>query len=123
VAPDSASEYRVNKDRDQDLQSLLQAIVGEDVPEPPAPSPFERQLSARLAGAIAAMRDEGTVEVEEGRIDALVAEVTEAGLDSHSPKHLLKKVIRTMIESDAVEEVYGSDEVIAASLRRFLDPA
>lgn len=112
----------MNKDRDRDLQSLLRAVVDEDVPEPPT-SPFARQLSTRLTEAFTAMRSEGVIEVEEDRIDALVAEVTEAGLDSHSPKHMLKKVIRTMIESDVVDEVYGTDEVIAASLRRFLDPA
>ena len=112
----------MSKDRDLDLQTLLRAVVDEDEPEPQT-SPFARQLAVRLAEAVAAMRAEGTIEVEADRMDALVAEVTEAGLDARSPKHLLKKVIHTMIESDSVEEVYGTDDAISASLRRFLDPA
>ena len=116
----------MNKDRDLDLQALLRAVVDEP-PEEVVPaalaSPFAIQLSAALTEAIGAMRTEGVIEVEEDRIEALVSEVAEAGLDSHSPKHLIKKVIRTMIESEYVEEVYGTDEVLSVSLRRFLDPA
>lgn len=112
--------------KDDDLQALLRAVFDEepaDAPEPAATaSPFAIQLSAALTEAIETMRAEGMIEIEDDRIEPLVAEVAEAGLDSHSPKHLIKKVIRTLIESDYVDEVYGSDETLSAALRRQLDP-
>ena len=95
--------------------------MAEEPPQPPT-SAFAQQVGAALAKAVAAMRTDGIIEVNDGSVDPLIAEVTEAGLDSRSPKHLVKKVIRTMLESEYVEEVYGSDDAISASLHRFLDP-
>ena len=46
----------------------------------------------------------------------MLAEVTEAGLDTRSPKQLVKRVIKTLLESDSVEEVYGSDEATGEQL-------
>jgi hypothetical protein len=112
----------VNKDRDADLEALLRAVVDEDAPPPPPTSAFAQQVGAALGQAVAAMRKDGIIEVSDGSVDPLVAEVTEAGLDARSPKHLVRKVIRTMLESEYVDEVYGSDDVISASLHRFLDP-
>ena len=113
----------MNKDADADLQALLRAVLDEEPPQPAATaSPFAIQLNAALTEAIGAMRADGMIEIEDDRVEPLVAEVAEAGLDSHSAKHLVKKVIRTLIESDYVEEVYGSDEALSASLRRYLDP-
>ena len=50
----------------------------------------------------------------------LVNEVTEAGLDSSSPKQLIKKVLHTLIHSDRVEEIYGTDVMLKATLGKFL---
>jgi hypothetical protein len=115
----------MSKDRDADMAALLRAVVDGDAlelaePEVEAVSPFAAKLSGALAEAIAVMRGEGIIEVEDDYVDALVAEAVEAGLDTKSPKQLVKRVIRTLLESDSVEEVYGTDHDIEASLRRLL---
>ena len=112
------------KPRDPDLAALLEAVGhAADAPEEPEHSPFAKRLGAALAEAVEALRADGVIEVEDGHLELLVAEVTEVGLDSRSPKQLIKKVIRSLIASDHVEEVYGTDDEISAQLRRFLDPA
>jgi len=83
-------------------------------------SPFGLRLAAAVRAAIDQMRQEGNLEVEDDQIDALVNEVTEAGLDSSSPKQLIKKVLNTLIQSDRVEEIYGTDEMLKATLAGFL---
>jgi len=116
----------MSKDRDADMAALLKAVMDGDTleaTEPEAVSPFAASLSEAIAEAIQSMRSEGTLEVEDDRVDALVAEATEAGLDTKSPKQLVRRVIRTLLESESVEEVYGTDEAIGTSLRRFLGAA
>ena len=107
--------------RDIDLKTLLGAVLDEVPPEPPR-SPFAQKLIAALTDAVAAMRADGVLEVEDGNVENLVIEVAEAGLDSNSPKHLMKKVIRTLLASEYVEEIYATDDELSTSLRRFLDP-
>ena len=113
----------MSKDRDADMAALLRAVVDGDAleaTEPEAVSPFAAKLGEAIAQAIQSMRSEGTLEVEDCRVDALVAEVTEAGLDTKSPKQLVRRVIQTLLASECVEEVYGTDEALGDSLRRLL---
>lgn len=114
-------------DPDSDLKALLRAIANddsEDVPledEPPEPlSPFGQQLMVVVREAVDQMREEEVLEVEEEHVEGLIREVTEAGLESSSPKQLRKKVLKTLIASDRVEEIYGTDEMLNATLGRFL---
>ena len=122
----SVEGLRLSGENDADMAALLRAVLeGDDLElaEPtaePEMSPFAARLGEALGVAIGEMRKEGLIEVEEGRVDALIAEVTEAGLDTRSPKQLVKRVIRTLLESDSVEEVFGTDDAIDASLRRVL---
>ena len=119
----------MNSDRDLDLKALLSAIMNEDEldataddePEPPM-SAFGLRLAAAVRAAVDQMRREGNLEVEEEQVEALVNEVTEAGLDSNSPKQLTKKVLNTLLHSDRVEEIYGTDEMLKATLANFLGP-
>lgn len=116
-------------DPDSDLKALLRAIVSGDETddaesledEPSAPlSPFGQQLMLAVREAIDSMRAEGVLEVEDELVEALTREVTEAGLESNSPKQLRKKVLLALIDSDRVEEIYGTDEMLNATLGRFL---
>ena len=66
------------------------------------------------------MRTQGIIEVEDDSMPALIAEATEAGLDTKSPKQLVKRVIRVLLESENVEEVYGTDEAISSSIKDLL---
>jgi len=117
----------MSKDRDADLSALLKAVLSADdldpdeVPEPePAVSEFALKLGEAMGVAIASMRNDGIIEVNDDSMEGLIAEVTEAGLDTKSPKQLIKRVIKTLLESDYVEEVYGTDDAISASLRGLL---
>lgn len=118
----------MTSDRDLDLKALLSAIMDEDdVPleseseEEELPmSAFGLQLTAAVRAAVDQMRRDGNLEVEEAEVEALVSEVAEAGLDSNSPKQLIKKVMNTLIHSDRVEEIYGTDEMLKATLATFL---
>ena len=116
----------MTSDRDLDLKALLSAIMDEDdVPleseEEELPmSAFGLRLAEAVRAAILKMREEGNLEVEEAEIEGLVNEVTEAGLDSSSPKQLIKKVLHTLIHSDRVEEIYGTDVMLKATLGKFL---
>ena len=106
-----------------DLDAILAAVGSQRTePEQLAPSEFGQRLSAVLAEAVEFLCAEGLVEVVESGTPALIAEVTSAGLDTRSPKQLMKRVVHTMIVSDYVEEVYGTDEMLFDALRRFLDP-
>ena len=117
----------MDPDSDLDLKALLRALASDDpddVPledEPAAPmSPFGERLMAALGLAVDQMRKDGVLEVEEASVEGLVLEVTEAGLDSNSPKQLMKKVLQTLIASDRVEEIYGTDEMLKGTLGRFI---
>ena len=119
----------MSESKDPTLAALLSAVTGDEAPaapeeeEEPALSGFGERLRDALERAVAHLRAEGLVEVEDDLMPSLVAEVTEAGLDARSPKALMKRVIRTLLRSEHVEEVYGTDEMLTASLRAFLDPS
>ena len=103
------------------LDSLLGALGEERAPEPE--TAFGQELQAALNSAVAYMRAEGVIEVEDEAVDDLVAELVGAGIEAHSPKQMLKRLSRTLVHSDHVEEVFGSDDEISAAVRRFLDPS
>jgi len=105
-----------------DLEALLAAVGARRTEEQPA-SEFGQRLGAALEEAVAHLKAEGLVEVEDANAPMLMSEVTTAGLDSRSPKQLMRRVVQTLIDSDHVEEVYGTDEMLFDALRSFLDPA
>ena len=105
----------------EDPEFDLAALLGLPEKEKSEPTPFALSMAAALTKAIASMRAEGVIEVEESNLDGLVAEVVDAALESSSLKRLVLRVVKTLIHSDLVEEVYGTDEEISASLRPFLE--
>ena len=112
----------MSKERKVAGKALLEMVVDPERRETVLePSAFGQGLGEVLKAAVESMRADGTIEVEDSHLDALVAEVVEAGLDSRSPKQMAKRVIRTMLQSDHVEEIYGTDEMLDVALRRFLE--
>lgn len=109
-----------NQDPGDDLSELLRALGGEVEPKEPARSPFAIKLAESIDQALRTMCAEGAIEIAEGSLDAVIVEVTESGLDARSPKHLVKRVVRTLMESDHVDEVYGTDDELGAILIRSL---
>ena len=114
-------------DPDPELKALLSALMSDDLGDEHADeepelqmSPFGLRLAAAVEGAIEQMRADGVLEVEDAAVDELVIEVTEAGLDSNSPKQLIKKVIKALVDSDRVDEIYGTDEMLRNTLAGLL---
>ena len=117
----------MNSDPDLDLKALLRALMNKDVGDvesdegsEPQMSPFGLRLAVAVEGAIEQMRADGILEVEDAVVDELVIEVTEAGLGSNSPKQLIKQVIKALLKSDRVDEIYGTDEMLRNTLAGLL---
>jgi hypothetical protein len=109
----------MSKDRDADLKALLRAVV-EPEPESP-PTAFAIELGEAMKGAIQSLRTQGVLEMHDEHVDGLAAEVATSALDASSRKQMLKRAIRTLLESERVEEVYATDDALAAALRGFLE--
>ena len=102
--------------------NTLRGILGLEAPEPePEPTPFARNLARIMAEAVASMRADGIIEVEDANVEALIQEVAGVALEATSLKRLPLRLTKTLIHSDFVEEVYGSDDEIADALRPFLE--
>lgn len=110
----------MSKDSDIDLKSLRDIFQLAE-PEKSEPTPFAQSVAATLTKALASLRADGVIEVEEANVEALAAEVIDAALESSSLKRLPLRIVKALIHSDLVEEVYGTDTEISAALRPFLD--
>lgn len=115
----------MNRDPNAEMSDLLRAVLGEEddtaEEDEPGRSPFAIKLAESIGEALRHMRAEGAIEIDDGSLDSVIIEVTESGLDARSPKQLIKRVIRTLIESEYVEEVYGTDDELRALLTASLD--
>ena len=96
-------------------------MLGLPQPEEAEPTPFAQNVAVTLTKALAQLRADGVIEVEDENVEALATEVIEAALESSSVKRLPLRLVKTLIHSDLVEEVYGTDEEVSSALRPFLD--
>jgi hypothetical protein len=96
-------------------------MLGLPEPEESEPTPFAQNVAATLTTALAQLRADGILEVEDANMDGLAREVIDAALESSSAKRLPLRLVKTLIHSDLVEEVYGTDEEVSSALRPFLD--
>ena len=104
-----------------DSEFPLRELLGLPEEEPEEPTAFAKSVSAALTDALAAMRREGVVEVEDENLAALTAELTAAAVEARSLKRLLRRVVDTLVNSTRVEEVYGTDEELSTFFRRFFE--
>lgn len=104
-----------------DSEFNLRALLGLPEEKKAEPTPFAQSMAAALTKAVASMRAEEMIEMEDANVEGLVAEVVDAALESSSLKRLILRVVKTLIHSDLVEEVYGTDQEISAALRPFLE--
>jgi hypothetical protein len=107
-------------DSESDLKSL-RALIGVAEPEKSEPTPFAQRVAAALTEALATLRADGVIEVEDANVEALANEVIHAALESRSAERLPLRLVKTLIHSDLVEEVYGTDEEVSSALRPFLE--
>lgn len=91
-----------------------------DEPPPFQHTPFTRKLMHALSGSLDRMVEQGELELDPDRKDALLIELVTAGSDARSMKHMLKKITSTLVDSEHVEEIYPSDDKIQDRLKEDL---
>lgn len=84
----------------------------EDEQPPFQHTPFTRRLMQALSVSLDRMVEKGELEFDADRKEALLIELVTAGSDARSVKHMLKKLTTTLVDSEHVEEIYPSDEMI-----------
>ena len=106
------------------LAALLSELGGgapadaEEEPEPTELTTFEKKLRVGVDEVLTQLEDAGDVELI--RRDMLLDELTRVAADARSPKHLLKKLVYALVESEAVEEIYVSDDRLEDAFKKKL---
>lgn len=91
-----------------------------DEPPPFQHTPFTRRLMHALSVSLDRMVEQGELELDPDRKEALLIELVTAGSDARSVKHMLNKLTSTLVDSDHVEEIYPSDDKIQDRLKEDL---
>ena len=102
---------------DPDLEDLL----GLNEPENEKPTPFAERVQSILGDALVELRKSGMIEMEADHIPQLTTEIVEAVLESSSARKLPLRIAKTLIHSEHVEEIYGTDVEITSALEPFLE--
>ncbi|MEM7412375.1 MAG: hypothetical protein AAF430_19255 [Myxococcota bacterium] len=100
---------------------LLRGLVGATEPEAEEPTAFAKHVAEVLTRALGQLRASGVIEVEDANYAGLTEEVIAVALEASTPNKMSRKIVRTLIRSDLVEEVYGSDDEIAGALMPFFE--
>jgi hypothetical protein len=77
-------------------------------------------LRAGVGAALDLMIKREQVEIPQAHLAVVVEELTTAGLEARNPRHLLKKLRKALVNSEAVEEVYAGDRTLDNAFRRAL---
>ncbi|MCA9606921.1 MAG: hypothetical protein KC619_15045 [Myxococcales bacterium] len=96
--------------------ALLRAALGGG--EDPEPNP---QMNSEVERALSALIEAELVEIDEGRRPALIAELATVVGEARSPRDYLKRFVRTIVHSDHVEEIYGSDDELREIIAKVAD--
>jgi|GEM_PF-1594825 len=91
-----------------------------DEPPPFQHTPFTRKLMQALSASLDRMVEQGELEFDSDRKEALLIELVTAGSDARSVKHMLKKLTATLVDSEHVDEIYPSDDKIQDRFREDL---
>ncbi len=99
--------------------NMLSALLGDAPAEPdPEPSP---QLKRGVEVVLAALEKAELVELDADRRPMLVAELCAVVGEARSPKDFMKRFVRTLVHSDNLEEVYGTDTVLRDVVKAAMD--
>ncbi len=60
------------------------------------------------------------IEISPDQRSVLITEIVSTGADARNPKHLLRRVVKTLLRSDNVEEIYATDEQIISIFQEAL---
>lgn len=81
----------------------------EDEPKKEPVSEFAMQLRPRLENILNTLVKHEVIEFEEEKRPLLIDDMTEAAERARNPKAILKAIMYALINSENVEEIYGSD--------------
>ena len=99
--------------------NMLSALLGDGPDEPePEPSP---QLKRGVEVVLAALEKAELVELDGDRRPMLVSELCAVVGEARSPKDFMKRFVRTLVHSDNLEEVYGTDGVLRDVVKGAMD--
>ena len=97
------------------LAAALGRLLGGPEPEPePEVSPA---LAASIGKALDALVLQELVELEPGQRQPLIDELCASTGEARTPKALVRKFVRCLVESDHPEEVYGTDAELESAVR------
>lgn len=84
-----------------------------ELPEPAELTPFEKKLRSSVDAALNKLVADGDIEVLNHGM--LLDELTRIAEKARSPKHLVRKMATALVHSEAVDEIYVSDDDLEAA--------
>lgn len=82
------------------------------------PSPFAQQLVIAFEPLVQELVKDEAIEVVAGSEPELVMEMAMDASIATSPKHMIKRVIHALFNSDAVEDIFVSDIELTDRIKR-----
>jgi|GEM_PF-4512673 len=118
MAPDDPDD--LDDDLDDELSAdemaLLAALTAEPLEIPKSAMPMRNAIADALRSLVAAEH----VDIEDDKLGDVADEATLAAMEAKNPRHALKKLRISVIESDNVEEVFCDDLTLEDAFRNAL---
>jgi hypothetical protein len=89
--------------------------------EEDGPSPYERFLASALHSSLDRLVKAEQLELVPEHTELLVAELLAAAGNAETPKRMIKKIVRTLVDSSHVDEVYASDDELSDVFQAAID--
>ena len=99
---------------------LLRALLGDDEPAP-EPEPVSPQIAQAVNTVLDALLKDEIIELDDDRRPMLVSELGVVVGEARSPKDFVKRFVRTVVHSDHVDEIYGTDDQLADYVRGVME--
>jgi len=105
-------------------EGILEAGIPANLEEAEVSPPHAAAEAQRLRGVIVpvleGLANSEHIELAPDSTELLANELIMAAFEARNPRHAIKKLRNTLIESDHVEEVYCSDSVLDDAFRNAL---
>lgn len=92
-----------------------------DEPSMAPQSELALELRPRLEKILNAMVEDEVIEFEPEKRELLFTEMTKAAENARHPKAILKAILYSLIKSDNVEEIYGSDQELLVYIQKAME--
>ena len=107
------------------LAALLGGLNGakqeeKEPAEDEEPSPFTQQLAVAFEGLVQDLVKDEAIEVVAGQEPELAMGMAMDASAANSPKHMIKRVIHSLFNNDAVEDIFVSDIELTDRIKRAL---